>query len=101
MRRRIRKPLFAPVYIARTWESTFHCLQPIPAAVVAAGPVVAGWLDQVTPSSVQLPVTRTACSVRPLAAETAKRRSVAVTSSHPYGAAGSGKRTRERAFRRA
>ena len=53
--------------------------------VVAAGPVVPGWLAQVTPPSVQLPLTRNACSVRPLRADEANRRSVADWTTHPSG----------------
>jgi hypothetical protein len=65
--------------------------------VVAAGPVVAGWLLQVIPVSVQLDATCSAWSVWPSFADAASRRSRAeATVVHPGGRAGSGKRTSAR-----
>ena len=67
---RTRNPWWAPaVYIARTWSRTAKLRFPVPEATVAGAPVTDGWFAQVTPPSVQLPFSRSACSVRPDAAE--------------------------------
>lgn len=64
---------------------------------MAATPVVAGWLFQVTPFSVQLAATCHACSVRPFDHEGEKMRNVADSTTQPAGGvAGRLKRTRAR-----
>jgi hypothetical protein len=40
-----------------TWLVTFQSRLPVPEATVAGLPLVAGWLAQVTPLSVQLPAS--------------------------------------------
>ena len=67
---RIRNPWLAPALcIAWTWATTFRSLYPFPELLVAAVPVVAGWLVQVTRFSVQLPARRVAWRVRPAVVE--------------------------------
>jgi hypothetical protein len=76
---------------------TSHSRAPCPDGVVAAGPVAAGWLPQVTPVSLQAEATCSAWSVWPSFADDASIRSVAeATVVQPGGRAGSGKRTSAR-----
>ena len=67
-------------------------------AVVAAGPAVAGWLPQVTPSSLQAEARRSASSVRPSVADDEYSRSVAPTSLQPGGTGGRAKWTSARSL---
>jgi hypothetical protein len=68
----------------------------VPEPVVAAAPVVAGWLLQLTELSDQDPASRSALIVRPEAAEAACSRSVADSTTQPCGFVGIEKRTTAR-----
>ena len=65
---------------------------------MAAVPVVAGWLLQFTPPSVQVAASGSAWIVRPAAYPPAYRRSVADCRTQPDGTVGAGKRTSARVF---
>ena len=87
-----RKPLFglADGYIACTCDVTVQERRPVPELDVAALPVVAGWLFQVTPVSVQLALGETwkASIVLPVVAEDAFSFSVASVTEQPVGLVG-------------
>src|SRR5688572_15672753 len=98
---RMRKPWPPPaVYIAVTCAVTVHVRQPLfePDGISAAGPVVAGWLLQVTPISVHDPVTRSAWMVRPLLGLSFHILNVADWTTQPVGTVPIGNRTTERRF---
>ena len=76
---------------------TAHSSGPSKDGTATAGPVTAGWLLQVTPSSLQPEAICSASSVRPSLADDASRRSTAEAMPvQPAGKAGSGKRTSAR-----
>jgi hypothetical protein len=77
-----------------TCAVTAHSRYPLPEVVVAAAPVVWGWLFQVTPFSVHVPASGWARRVRPVVEETAYRRRVADSIAQPCGWVGSENRTR-------
>ena len=95
---RTRKPWLPSAYMSSVCASTSHSRAPRPDSVVAAAPAVAGWLAQVTPSSVQSPATRRASSVWPSVAEEEYRRRVAPTSLQPGGTGGRAKCTSARSL---
>ena len=95
---RMRKPCAPFAYIASVCARTFHSRRSSPDSAVVAGPVVVGWLLQVTSSSPQADDSRSASSVRPsVAAEECSPR-VAATSLQPGGVGGRAKWTSARSL---
>src|SRR5918992_3737405 len=82
--------------MSSAWARTPPSRVPSPDSVVGPGPDVAGWLPQVTPSSLQSDAMRTASSVRPSVADEAYTRSVAAISLQPGGTGGRSKWTSAR-----
>src|SRR5918992_3136633 len=83
-----------------TWAVTLHFIvsEAEGEGAVAAAPILAGWLFQVTPDWVHGPASCDTSIVRPTLADALYRCSSAPTTWHPAGTVGRLKRTRARAF---